>query len=238
MVPSNKSERANQTIGNQMSLILDNQGKKCETSGQRMKTKLPSKRHMDNNLLVSEPLGPVPSKVDNNMELLCQDSGIRGCWFRCKILLSTKKCLRVQYLYVDDVDRAGKLEECVPVARVADPDKLGIRCAGRLTVRPWPSDNSSDSKLEVGVAVDARWCDGWWEGVVIGCCPSTATRLQVYLPGESKFLTIERNNVRVSRDWIDNRWVNVKPKADILSFLTSTLNPATGKSTSPSISQH
>lgn len=47
-----------------------------------------------------------------------------------------------------------------------------------------------------------------------------------FVAGESKFLTIERNNVRVSRDWIDNRWVNVKPKPDILSFLTSTLNPA------------
>lgn len=201
-----------------------------------MKTKLSSKRPMDNNLVVSEPLGPVTSKVDNNIELLCQDSGMR--WFRCKILHSTKKCLRVQYLYVDDVDGAGKLEECVPVAGVANPDKLGIRCAGRRTVRPWPSDDSSDSKLEVGVAVDACWFDGWWEGVVIGCYPSTATKLQVYLPGESKFLTIARNNVRVSRDWIDNRWVNVKPKADILSFLTSTLNPALENPPLPVFSQH
>lgn len=30
---SNKSEGANQTIGNQLSSVLDNQGKKCETSG-------------------------------------------------------------------------------------------------------------------------------------------------------------------------------------------------------------
>ncbi|XP_073124596.1 uncharacterized protein [Henckelia pumila] len=222
---STKSGSANQTIGNQTSSALDNQGKKCETSSQGMKTKLSSKRPMDNNLVVSEPLGPVPFKVGDNIELLCQDSGMRGCWFRCKILRLAKRCLRVQYLDVDDADGNGKLEECVPVARVADPDKLGIRCAGRLTVRLWPSEDSSDSKLEVGVAVDARWHDGWWEGVVIGCDPSNATKLQVYLPGESKFLTIERNNVRVSRDWIDNRWVNVKPKADILSFLTSTLNP-------------
>ncbi|XP_075487197.1 uncharacterized protein LOC142526586 [Primulina tabacum] len=223
---SNKIGSGNQTIGNQTPSVLDNQGNKCETSGQRMKTKLSSKRPMDNNLVVSEPLGLVPSKVDKNIELLCQDSGMRGCWFRCKILRSTKKCLRIQYCDVDDVDGAGKLEECVPVARVADTDKLGIRCAGRLTVRPWPCKDSSDAKLEVGVAVDAYWCDGWWEGVVIGCDPSTSTNLQVYSPGENKFLTIERNNVRVSRDWIDNRWVNVKPKPDILSFLTSTLNPA------------
>ncbi|XP_073029473.1 uncharacterized protein [Primulina eburnea] len=234
---SNKSGSSNQTIGNQTSSVLDNQGKKCETSGQRMKTKLSSKRPMDNNLVVSEPLVPVPSKVDKNIELLCQDSGMRGCWFRCKILRSTKKCLRVQYLDVDDVDGAGKLEECVPGGRVAAPDKLGIRCAGRLTVRPWPSEDSSDSKLEVGVAVDARWCDGWWEGVVIGCDPSTATKLQLYLPGESKFLTIERNNVRVSRDWIDNRWVNCQAEGGHTLFLNFNSEPGPGNSTSANVLQ-
>ncbi|KZV51806.1 hypothetical protein F511_11494 [Dorcoceras hygrometricum] len=218
---SNRTGSANQTIGRRTSLVMDNQGKKCETSSQKVNLS----KLIDNNLIVSEPLVPVPPKVEKNIELLCQDSGMRGCWFRCKILRSTKKCLKVQYLDVDDADGTGKLEECVPVARVADPDKLGIRCAGRLTVRPWPSEDTSDTKLEVGMSVDARWHDGWWEGIVLGCDPSAPTNLQVYLPGESKFLTFVRNNLRVSRDWIDNTWVNVKPKADILSFLTSTLNP-------------
>lgn len=68
-------------------------------------------------------------------------------------------------------------------AREAAPDKLGVRCAGRLTVRPWPHWDSSDVRFEVGAAVDAWWCDGWWEGVVIGCDTSAKSNLQLYFPG-------------------------------------------------------
>lgn len=64
--------------------------------------------------------------------------------------------------------------------REAAADRLGARCAGRLTVRPWPSWDSSGVRFEVGSAVDAWWCRGWWEGVVIGFGTSA---LQVYFPG-------------------------------------------------------
>ncbi|KAF3615755.1 hypothetical protein FXO37_35368 [Capsicum annuum] len=37
-------------------------------------------------------------------------------------------------------------------------------------------------------------------------------------------LEIPRKNVRVSRDWIDNKWVEVKGKKDIKSFISSSLN--------------
>lgn len=73
---------------------------------------------------------------------------------------------------------------------MAAPDKLGVRCVGRLTVRPWPCDDSSDITFVVGAAVDAWWCNGWWEGVVIGYDTLTKTNLQVYFPGKSFKLVI------------------------------------------------
>lgn len=45
------------------------------------------------------------------------------------------------------------------------------------------------------------------------------------LAGENKFMSVERRNVRVSKDWIDKEWVDIKPKHDILAVLTSWLNP-------------
>lgn len=64
-------------------------------------------------------------KLNQNIEVLSQDSGLQGCWFRCKILLSSKDCLKVQYKDVFQVDGAGKLEVFIyaiflPVCQVAE----------------------------------------------------------------------------------------------------------------------
>lgn len=75
------------------------------------------------------------------------------------------------------------IQEWYPASRVAAPDRLGMRCEGRLTVRPWPSEeDSSGSPFVVGAAVDAWWSDGWWEGVVIGCGTIQPDNHQVYFP--------------------------------------------------------
>ncbi|PIN02280.1 hypothetical protein CDL12_25205 [Handroanthus impetiginosus] len=42
---------------------------------------------------------------------------------------------------------------------------------------------------------------------------------------ENKFFTVKRKDIRMSKDWIDNKWVDIKAKPDILSILTSFLNP-------------
>ncbi|EYU33840.1 hypothetical protein MIMGU_mgv11b018945mg [Erythranthe guttata] len=105
---------------------------------------------------------------------------------------------------------------------VANPDKLGVRCGTRLTIRPRPCKEScEETRFVVGDAVDAWWCNGWWEGVVIGYDSLAKRNLQVYFPGENRFLTVERKNTRVSKDWIDSQWVNIKAKSNILSFLSS-----------------
>ncbi|XP_057765073.1 uncharacterized protein LOC130985913 isoform X2 [Salvia miltiorrhiza] len=205
-------------------LAKDNQSAKCGPAHQCSKIKLANLGPVKNKP-VTQPQNQMLPNVNENIELLCQDSGMRGCWLRCKILRSSTKLLKVQYYDVTDCGGPGKLEEWVAAGREAANDRLGVRCAGRLTVRPWPSWDSSDARFEVGAAVDAWWCRGWWEGVVIGFGASDKSSLQVYFPGENKFMSVERRNVRASKDWMDKKWVDIMAKHDILAVLTSWLNP-------------
>ncbi|XP_055827592.1 uncharacterized protein LOC129895843 [Solanum dulcamara] len=170
-----------------------------------------------------EPQCKLSFEVGDYLEVLCQDSGMRGCWFRCKVLQVSQKRMKVQYDDIQDCDGPEKLEEWVPSYRVAASDKLGMRCTGRLTVRPRPLEDSSDIFFEVGAAVDAWWFDGWWEGVVAGFDVCGSGHHQVYFPGENMLLEIQRKNLRTSRDWIDDKWVEVKGKKDIKSFISSSL---------------
>ncbi|CAI0440239.1 unnamed protein product [Linum tenue] len=160
---------------------------------------------------------PVTFKADDEIELLCEDSGIRGCWFRCKVLEASKRRLKVQYIDVLDEETSSNLEEWVPATEVAAPDKLGIRHVGRQRVRPPPPGDLRNCTFEVGAPIDSWWCDGWWEGVVSA---AGNDRLQVYLPGEGRSLSVGRKHVRISRDWVENRWVDVKPKTDIVDYLS------------------
>lgn len=164
---------------------------------------------------------PTTFKVDEKIELLCQDSGIRGCWFRCKVMQASQKLLKVKYDDVEDADGSGNLEEWVPASRVAAPDKLGMRCQGRLTIRPCPPVNAARFNSEVGAPVDAWWSGGWWEGVVIGVNVSGDDVLRVYLPGEDKVLSVQRQNVRASKDWVGNKWVDVRGNPNILSYVSA-----------------
>ncbi|KAG7037335.1 DUF724 domain-containing protein 3 [Cucurbita argyrosperma subsp. argyrosperma] len=156
--------------------------------------------------------------VNEKIELLCQDSGIRGCWFRCTVLYASPKHIRVQYDDLQDEDGYGNLEEWVPACKVALPDKLGMRHPGRLITRPVPQEQI-ELTLDIGVAVDAWWSDGWWEGVVTGL-DSGNDAVHVYFPGESLFLNVHRTNLRVSRDWFGGCWIDVEAKPSILTLIS------------------
>ncbi|PHT99543.1 hypothetical protein BC332_29331 [Capsicum chinense] len=79
-------------------------------------------------------------------------------WFRCKILRVSEKRLKVQYDDILDCDDPEKLEEWIPSYRVANPDKLGTRCIGRLTVRPRPLEDSSKLQSRVNVVISSVGC--------------------------------------------------------------------------------
>ncbi|KAJ8526213.1 hypothetical protein K7X08_028690 [Anisodus acutangulus] len=200
---------------------LESQIAKPEQTCPKIEIKLPSRGPVGVQLV--EPQCKQSFEVGDNLEVLSQDSGMRGCWFRCKILQVSQKRLKVQYDDILDCDGPENLEEWVPSPRVADSDKLGMRYTGRLTVRPRPPEGSSDHSFEVGAAVDAWWSGGWWEGVVAGFHDRRRSHLQVYFPGENRLLEIERKNVRISRDWINDKWMEVEGKKDRKCFISSTL---------------
>uniref|UniRef100_A0A1D1YNX4 Origin recognition complex subunit 1 n=1 Tax=Anthurium amnicola TaxID=1678845 RepID=A0A1D1YNX4_9ARAE len=164
-----------------------------------------------------------PFKIDEKVELLCQDSGIRGCWFRCTVLQLSLKRLKVRYDDLQDEDGYENLEEWVPAFRPAATCKLGMRCSGRLMIRPCrPHDNSAEIVVfEIGSAVDVWRNDGWWEGVVIGVNSCSDGGLQVYFPGEDVILNCHSRNLRIAKDWIKNCWVNIEVKPDIISMISA-----------------
>lgn len=56
--------------------------------------------------------------------------------------------------------------------------------------------------------------------VVFGSCPSVTVNDVTYflIIGEDKVLQLHKKNFRPSRDWIWDRWVDIKAKPDILNL--------------------
>jgi hypothetical protein len=82
---------------------------KCKSGYPKLKLRL-SKKTMGIEFVMPQSKCPAPFKVNEKIELLCQDSGIRGCWFRCKVLQASQKHLKVQYEDIQDVEGSGNLE--------------------------------------------------------------------------------------------------------------------------------
>ncbi|XP_073047927.1 uncharacterized protein [Primulina eburnea] len=173
-------------------------------------------KHVEDQL----PCTPV-FRSNEKIEFLCQDSGIRGCWFRCSVLEISRKQMKIQYDDVKDEDSCSNLEEWIPTHRVAKADTLGMRHPDRLTIRPFYTCSKSSQTFEVGDPVDAWRSDGWWEGVVSDASDSINGGYRVYLPGENLHLNIELKNLRVSRDWVGGRWVDIKPNPNVLGVISA-----------------
>ncbi|XP_051187965.1 uncharacterized protein [Lolium perenne] len=155
-------------------------------------------------------------------EILSQDSGIRGCWFRCSILKRHRDKIKVRYQDLQNADDTGNLEEWVLLTRIANPDQLGIRISGRPMVRPHHvmQDSKDPCSIDIGALVDAWWNSGWWEGIVLQC--GNDGRLQVYFPGEKRVAYFGICDLRQSLEWVGDRWIPLKERKDILSHLPPT----------------
>ncbi|XP_072977293.1 uncharacterized protein [Typha angustifolia] len=151
-------------------------------------------------------------------EVLSQDSGIRGCWFRCIIMKRKHDKVKVQYRDVQDADGTGNLEEWVLLSRIAESDQLGIRLCGRPMVRPYPTEGGKVlCSFNVGAIVDAWWHDGWWEGIVVS--RESEEQIHVYFPGEQRISIFRQDDLRPSLDWSSNKWNHMKDRKDIASLL-------------------
>ncbi|KAH8950314.1 hypothetical protein BDL97_10G078700 [Sphagnum fallax] len=145
-------------------------------------------------------------EVGDRVEMLCQDSGLRGCWFKGVVTRRVSRRLKIQYEELQNEDGEGNLEEWVSAWRLAGPDKLGVRIVGRTTVRPFLTPCTS-ADYYIGQAVDVWWNDGWWEGIVVSKEPEG--NVKVYFPGEGDISSFHSADLRVSKDWVNGSWVDV-----------------------------
>ncbi|KAE8657450.1 hypothetical protein F3Y22_tig00116995pilonHSYRG00127 [Hibiscus syriacus] len=157
--------------------------------------------------------------VGSQVEVLAQDSGLKGCWFRAQIIKKHKNKVKVQYQDIQDVDdEANKLEEWILASKVASPDELGVRISGRTTIRPPPQyTKDSVSCIVVGSVVDVWWHDGWWEGLVIH--KDSEDKFCVHFPGEKRESVFDIGDIRQSQEWAGNRWINMKERCDLVGIV-------------------
>ncbi|KAG4165031.1 hypothetical protein ERO13_A13G054100v2 [Gossypium hirsutum] len=169
-------------------------------------------------------------KLGSQVEILAQDSGIRGCWFRAHVIKKHRDKMKVQYHDIEDAaDESNKLEEWILASRVAVPDPVGIRSCGRTTVRPsLEYRRCNASCIGVGSVVDAWWHDGWWEGIVIK--KDAEDKFHVCFPEEKLESVFGSGDVRQSREWIGNRWINIKERHDLVNSILRGRKQVEGKS--------
>ncbi|XVF43029.1 hypothetical protein PTKIN_Ptkin02bG0007700 [Pterospermum kingtungense] len=169
-------------------------------------------------------------KVGSQVEVLTQDSGMRGCWFRAQIIKKRKDKVKVQYHDIQDAaNEPNKLEEWILASKVAVPDQLGVRICGRTTIRPYSQyPKGSASCIGVGCIVDVWWHDGWWEGIVVE--KDSEDKCHVYFPGENRESVFDIGDVRRSQEWLGDRWINIKEKHDIVSSILRSKKQDASKS--------
>ncbi|KAI3720010.1 hypothetical protein L6452_20917 [Arctium lappa] len=158
--------------------------------------------------------------IGSEIEVLSQDSGIRGIWFRAVVIKKHKDKLKVRYQDIKDAaDESINLEEWILSSRVATPDHLGIRHCGRMTIRPSRLCKNSDvSFVDVGCIVDAWLHDGWWEGIVIH--KESDDKIHVYFPGEKQRSIMGCKDLRYSEEWLGDRWKQMKSRPDLLGSIS------------------
>ncbi|XP_076951225.1 uncharacterized protein LOC143624466 [Bidens hawaiensis] len=162
----------------------------------------------------------VEYSLGSEIEVLQQDSGIRGVWFRAVVIKKHKDKLKVRYQDIKDAaDESNNLEEWIMSSRVAVTDELGIRHAGRMTVRPTRLANKVDvCSVDIGCMVDAWLHDGWWEGIVVH--KESDDRIHVYFPGEKNRSVFESKDLRYSQEWFENSWKKMEARPDIINLIS------------------
>ncbi|KAL4316185.1 hypothetical protein HN51_070129 [Arachis hypogaea] len=166
--------------------------------------------------------------VGSQIEVLSQDSGIGGCWFRACVIKKHKDKVKIQYQDIQDaVDEAKKLQEWVLASRIAVVDNLDIRMKGRVTIRPMPLSSKNEISWvgDVGSVVDAWWLDGWGGKALLfekNLSPIIMFIFQVKRLCYLSDLVIGK--LRQSQDLTVNRWVIVRERPDLMTNALSSLN--------------
>ncbi|XP_058108003.1 uncharacterized protein LOC131251336 [Magnolia sinica] len=224
-----KSDRPHKVVARETAMDFENSnGLSAITGGERHLPSVNPATCLPRKVVIKQKPQQLLS-VGCHVEVLSQDSGIRGCWFQGVILKRQRDKVKIRYQDVLDADGTGNLEEWVLASRVAAPDELGIRLCGRTTVRPHPPSKGRVSwGFDAGTAVDAWWHDGWWEGIVVR--KESEDKIHVYFPGERQTSTFACGDLRRSQEWVCDRWNIIKERPD----LASSISPNQGRNFSDS----
>ncbi|CAM6095076.1 unnamed protein product [Calypogeia fissa] len=171
-------------------------------------------RNVERSLATSHDQGLWRYDVGDHVEVLSEDSGLRGCWFKATVLRRSFRRLKVRYDDVICEDGNGNLEEWVSSCKISGPCKLGVRISGRPCIRPCPAEPTSLVRLNEGEVVDAWWNDGWWEGILCGKGPSGL--IHVFIPGELETAILKASEVRASKEWLNGTWAAIPNYPDLV----------------------
>ncbi|MCD9644004.1 hypothetical protein HAX54_031961 [Datura stramonium] len=141
--------------------------------------------------------------IGAQVEILSQDSGMRGCWLRAMIIKKHKN------------------KEWVLTSKLAAADAFGARISGRSILRPSPMSNTAKVSwaVNIGCIVDVWWHNGWWEGIVVE--KESEDKLHVHLLGEKWEMIFGRGDLRHSQEWLEDGWRNLKERPELVSALAA-----------------
>ncbi|KAG5611329.1 hypothetical protein H5410_022610 [Solanum commersonii] len=81
--------------------------------------------------------------VDDNLLVLCHDSGMKGCWFKSKVIQFNMMTSRIVMVlkssrYLNNCDYNLRIDSFL---LSGSSDKLGMRCTGHIIVRTQPLED-------------------------------------------------------------------------------------------------
>uniref|UniRef100_N1QV05 Uncharacterized protein n=1 Tax=Aegilops tauschii TaxID=37682 RepID=N1QV05_AEGTA len=136
--------------------------------------------------------------------------------------------VRVRYQDLSNFEDKGQLKEWIKVARITEPDHLGIRLTERPMLRPQLPTcyRKIESPIAVGVIVDAWLNGGWWEGIVLQ--QDNVGDVLVYLQGEGRLVELKVDSLRKSFEWREEQWIPLDARKDVADKITLYLKKQKG----------
>lgn len=144
------------------------------------------------------------------VEVSGNEEGFMGAFYLAKIIESPKstpkkrkepKKVLIEYKTLLTDDGSGPLTELVELSNI----------------RPLPPEDDG-KPFEEGEAVDARWMDGWWTGVVRKVENS---KYRVYCDNPPDILEVERKDLRLHWKWVNGKWVRPEKQQSTGSIFSS-----------------